>query len=158
MYTLIIHHLESDWESEYNNSNTSLSIECVKVLRFLKKFKKIKQLIITKNNDSFFDVEYYDIYDYCNNHNINFRIIKYGYGWLKDESFTESNLNITWCYATRPYYNEKDILLIPEWFHKIKDQNIIIGGSFKHACILDLKDVLNALNVKYKEIEALIVK
>ena len=39
MYTLIMHHLESDWEKDYNNSGTSLAEEALKVLIFLKKSK-----------------------------------------------------------------------------------------------------------------------
>lgn len=153
-----MHHLESDWEKDYNNSGTSLAEEALKVLIFLKKNKKVSELIITKNKDNIFDVEYFDLYDYCIENGIKFRIEEYGYGWIKNSSHKSKDLNVTWCYATRFYYNKKDILIIPDWIKEIDCKTILIGGCFEFACIDDLKSVLNSINKKYKVIKELIVR
>lgn len=153
-----MHHLESDWEKDYNNSGTSLAEEALKVLIFLKKNPKINELIITKNKDNIFDVEYFDLYDYCIEKNIKFRIEEYGYGWIKNSYYKIEDLNITWCYATRFYYNKKDILLIPNWIKELNYNKILIGGCFEFACIQDLQAVLNSINKNYKVIKHLVVR
>lgn len=158
MSILLIHHIEQHWEEELNKSGTSTHYECVKILRFLKKMKSIKEVIFTKSANKNVEFEYQDIIKYCYSKNINVLIKKYKYGWLKNNTHQDCDLNIKWCYATRFYYDERDILIIPEWLKSRANKQFVLTGCFDHACINDMRDILKSQNIKYYEIKDLVVK
>lgn len=158
MDILLIHHIENKWERELNSSGTSVHFECYKILKFLKRQKSIKEVILTKAENSDIEFEHLDIINYCIKKNILFSIKQYRYGWIKNKEHTLDNLNKTWCYASRFYYDNRDILIIPDWIKKRKFSKFFLVGCFDHACINDMRDVFNSQKINFKEKKSLIVK
>ena len=113
---------------------------------------------MTKAEDSEIELEHLDIVNYCIKKDIPFSIKQYRYGWIKNKEHNLQNFNKTWCYASRFYYDKRDILLIPDWIIERKDKSFFLVGCFDHACINDMRDVFNSQKINFKEKKYLIVK
>ena len=132
MDILLIHHIENKWERELNSSGTSVHYECYKILQFLKRQKNISEVILTKAEDSEIELEHLDIVNYCIKKDIPFSIKQYRYGWIKNKEHNLQNFNKTWCYASRFYYDKRDILLIPDWIIERKDKSFFLNYDRKY--------------------------
>jgi len=80
----------------------------------------------------------------------------YAYGWTSEEaeSCAEDNSNnVEFCEGGR----HSDVVMIAEWMHELKGQDIYISGAFDGECIDDLETALDFLELPYTRIEELII-
>jgi hypothetical protein len=156
MNILLLHHFESIWEDKLNLSGTSILIEKLKVLNYLKK-NDIKRVIITKNKDVDFEMDYCEIHNYCKKNNIKFDIKRYSFGWKKLPKHIKKEKNLNWCYGNRIYHTKRDILLIKKWMHELKKSHVFVGGFFKYECVNDILTIFENINVDYTYVNKLVV-
>lgn len=156
MNVLFLHHFESFWEDKLNLSGTSIEKEKIKVVSYLKS-KNFKRIIITKNKNIDFEIDYLEILEHCISKGIIFDIYKYGCGTMKKSKYNDLNYKDTWCYGKRAYHDENDILLIKKWMKKLTNDHVYLGGCFEKECILDIETIFNCISVKYTKVPQLIV-
>lgn len=123
MTTFLIHHFEEMWSEGLEKFGTNIEAEFSKILNFLENKKsEINEVIMTNFELGEDEPHQLAIKAFCEAENISFKTYEYGYGWSKDqyeydpELVSEANRGVTWCDATREYYDEDDgyILLINE--------------------------------------------
>lgn len=146
MRVLVIHHLESLWESGYKNQGTSFDELVRKAISHIR-HAKYDKVILTQFENWQAQDEHYEsgIAEYINEWH------DYGYGWdydsIPDESFDD--------YVKGG--NHSEYVYLPEWMKNLKYDNVSICGAFDGECIEDLEIALQACNVKFRRIEKLIV-
>jgi hypothetical protein len=166
MAVLVIHHFEEMWDAGLNKFGTDIEVELSKIMDFLDNNKDNLDEVIM----SFYDVDEVEwqqvrIEEFCREEGIQFRRFEYGYGWTKDQydydpdQISEENRGITWCDATRPYYDEGDghILEIDPWHHSLKDKKVHLVGAFADECLDDMHTVLKTVGADVAYVEDICV-
>jgi hypothetical protein len=158
---LILHHFETIWNEGLSKFNTTFEDQLNKYIDYILDNKDtLDKVIITRFEGINFEDEHYPLISLLDNLNIQYECIEYGYGWTKDsnrEFFSPKNENITWCQGTRDYHTEEDVILIEEWMHDLKNDNIFLAGSFENECVLDIKTAFDAINVNLTKLDDLVV-
>lgn len=181
MKTLIIHHLEPEWERDYKDNGLSFEALCRKVAAFIKwqnRKDAFERVILTKWAGGGLDSpEYYVLQGLVD------EVYEYGYGWdvydavqPPEDVQQAGQPKVTGFYTCvregldeRGYIidDEKrvwpkggthsEIILIEEWMQELPKENVFICGAFDGECIEDLEYALDFLEVKYERIEDLII-
>lgn len=162
---LYLHHFEPYWEEGLNNNGTSFEKQLDNILDFLYfNEKKYDEIIITTFEDLDLSPEHERLINYCNTNQIQLSNHVYGYGFtreLDDEdsllNYPEEELGTSWCYGNRIYHGEEDILVIEDWQHDLKGNQIDLGGAFEGECLNDAQTIMDTLNIEYTNIESLMV-
>lgn len=141
--TLIIHHLEKEWESGYRNRYETFESLQEKVVRSIKK-NKYNNIILTKVFNFAPEDYRYDFIAYIN------QIHNYEYGW--DKFAMEENPS---CFV--PGGSHSEAVLIDDWMQKLPKAGVTICGGFDGECIEDLEIALKYLGIKYRRNNNLIV-
>lgn len=160
---LWLHHFHAYWENELNKFNTSFENELNKVIDFVNN-TDLDEVIITMFEEYQLQPEHYKLIEICENKNIKIIGKEYGYAWTRDDNsrkkmFPKSLLNKTWCYGTRDYHTQEDIIEIEDWQIDFKKNNdyVLLAGAFENECLLDAETVLDVLKINYKKIDELSV-
>lgn len=141
--TLIIHHLEKEWESGYRGRYETFESLQEKILRSIKK-NRYEHIILTKCFDFNPDDYRYDFFTYVN------KVYNYIYGWERSE--LEENPS---CFV--PGGRHSEAVFIDDWMRKLPKTNVTICGGFDGECIEDLEIALKHLGIKYRRNNNLIV-
>ncbi len=161
MNILILHHFETMWNEGLSKFNTTFEEQSNKYIDYIINNKdNLDKVIITRFEGVNFESEHYPLINVLDSLNIQYECIEYAYGWSKEsneEFFSTKNENITWCQGTRDYHTEEDVLLIEEWMHDLKNDNVFLAGSFENECVLDLETALSAININFTKLDDLVV-
>lgn len=147
MTTLIIHHLESMWESGYQQFGESFEGLCEKVLLYIQEHEAdFDQIILTRFEDNRLENVHHwtGLADYIN------QVEDYGYGWTKES--IEYLDDDDWCEGGQ----HSEIVMVDEWMKSLRGK-VAICGAFDGECIDDLETALDHLEVDYDRIEELII-
>lgn len=141
MKILIIHHLESEWETAYISATGKTFEElCYEFSDYLE-VNYFDKVILTR-----FEPEHYII------HNSEpLTLFTYSYGW--DKYDIEANTDRIWVEGG----SHSDFVLIDDWMLDLYGHDVSISGAFDGECIEDLEIALSALQIDYKRIEELII-
>lgn len=145
MKVLIIHHLESTWESGYKKFANISYEELVEKFRKHLARAKYDLVILTRFKDARLEPEHYPISIYID------QIHQYDYGWEPSMFRYESE----YCEGG----NHSEVVWLPDWMKELKYQkaHVRIGGAFDGECIEDLEIGLRYLKIPFKRLEHLII-
>ena len=161
MNILILHHFSNCWDQSFKYLGTDYEKELEKVLDYLKN-ENVDKVIITSTQSTELEDCHQLIKQACEHYAINVEIYKYGFGWLRNnkelkEKYPEEDKNKTWCYGERDCQLGEDIVLIEQWQHDLKGNNIRVAGAFENECILDLTTALESIGVGYTKERGMII-
>jgi len=160
---LIIHHLEPMWENGYKDHGTSFEI-LKEEFTFHLEENHYDKVILTRFED--FDISYseYDqLVDYVD------QVQVYDYGWCLDMLDVEDLDDLQRLSKYPEVYqaedcslwtsggNHSEIVWVAEWMLELVDKEVYISGAFDGECVEDLEIALEALGVKYRRLNELIV-
>ena len=166
MAVLVIHHFEEMWTEGLRKFGTNIDAELIKIMDFLDNNKNdLDEVIMSFFEDDDVEPQQARIEEFCRAEGIQFRRFEYGYGWTKDqysfepELVSENNRGVTWCDATRPYYDKDDehILEIDPWHHALKGKNVHLAGAFEGECLDDMHTVLKTVGADVSFVKGLCV-
>ena len=166
MAVLVIHHFEEMWDAGLKKFGTDIDTELSKIMDFLDNNKDdLDEVIMSFFDEHEVESQQVRIEEFCRAEGIQFRRFEYGYGWTKDQydydpdQISEENRGITWCDATRPYYDEGDghILEIDPWHHSLKGKKVHLVGAFADECLDDMHTVLKTVGADVAYVENLCV-
>lgn len=160
---LIIHHLEPMWEDGYRNHGTSFEI-LKEDFTFHLEENHYDKVILTRFED--FDMSYseYDQLVDCVD-----QVETYDYGWYLDMLDVEDLDELQRLSKYPEVYQAEDcslwtsggihseIVWVAEWMLELVDKEVYISGAFRGECMEDLEIALEALGVRYKRLDELIV-
>lgn len=144
MKTLIIHHLETMWDSGFKKFGTNFETQCMEIAEHLEE-TSYDRVILTRFEEWELEPEHYPIA-----HHINV-IHPYGYGW--EDEIKESDPHNTYVEGG----NHSEWVLVDDWMKELRHDEVFICGAFDGECIEDLEIALESLNIEPKRIEELIV-
>lgn len=162
MNVLILHHFSDYWSNGLSKYGTTFEKEMEKVIDYINNENIDKVILPLFQNHQLEDC-HYPLKEFCQRNGIQLDVHEYNYGWSKESDhnndiYTEENFNETWCYGTREYHGEDDVVKIDSWQHELKGENqVIVAGAFEGECVLDLTTALDAIEVEYKREDCLIV-
>jgi hypothetical protein len=158
MNILILHHFSDYWSDGMASHKTSYEDELEKVIDYLRN-EKIHKIILPLYESNVLLDCHKKLSDVCCEENIEIDIHSYGYNWKKDhvEFCKDEDLGITWCQGQREDHGDNDVVLIANWMHDLKGNNIIIAGSFEGECVNDLETALSSAGINYKKESTLVV-
>lgn len=145
MKVLIIHHLETMWESGLRNNGTSFEEQIELIFEHLKE-EEYDKVILTRFEDWTLEPEHYLIANFIS------VVHPYAYGWERD-SFEGQKEGVDW--VEGGYHS--DAVLLEDWMKELKGNEVEICGAFDGECIEDLEIALSACKVEYNRINRLIV-
>jgi len=156
---LILHHFEPYWDKSSKEFNTSFEEEMSKILDFVYYVDSISNIIITRFEESQLDHDYYLLQELCLSKGIKLECRQYGYGFIRQEEseYIESDLNKTWCQGNRDYHGDDDVLILEDWHHKLKGEDVLLAGAFEDECLNDMEAILISVDANYKKLDDLSV-
>ena len=142
MKTLVIHHLESMWESSYLKVG-GISYEDL-LYRFREHLEDTEydRVILTRFEDNRFEPEHETIQEFVN------EVYDYAYGWEYSEETRGEDFCEGGSHSERVY--------IAEWMRSLSG-GVYISGAFEGECIEDLEIALSHVGVKFNKIRSLIL-
>ena len=148
MRVLIIHHLERCWDLPMRRYGTSFEEQADKVLRHIEAQEpEYDRIILTRWEEPQLGQEHYDqgIAGYID------VVEEYGYGWEK----IPGEEGIDWAEGGN---HSRYVMLCP-WMHELYNAKaqVDLCGAFDGECIEDMELALQAVGVKYKRLNHLIV-
>lgn len=151
MKILLIHHLESCWESGYRKFGTSFDELSEKVINHLEENKYDLVLLTRFEGFNFEDCHHYTgLSNYIN------KVEEYGYGWCRD-MFDYDASPYKYGYDYTDGGNHSEVVYLPEWLKEFCNDEIYLCGAFDGECIEDMEIALEAIGINYKRVEELIV-
>jgi len=141
--TLIIHHLEPEWELGYRKAGTSLEQLVARFYEHLER-NHYDKVILTRSEDNLFhEPEYAPIAQFID------QVETYSYGW--EAAFVDETNEHRFCEGG----SHSEVVLLEDWMRI--EGKVFISGAFDSECIEDLEIALRYLNVDFERIESLIV-
>lgn len=165
---LVMHHFESEWNPSLAKFDTSFDKLNEQFLDYLEN-NNFEKIIITSFYHFEPQYEHYDIISFCENNNIEFEFINYGYGWYRDpdrhdedideenQEFPLSQEGIKWIRSEREHHDENYVLIIDDFHYELKNYDVTLTGAFEGECVLDMEAVFNSIGVNYEKIDELVV-
>lgn len=145
MKVLIIHHLETMWESGLLNKGTSFEEQIELIFEHLEQ-EEYDKVILTRFEDWTLEPEHYLIANFIS------VVHPYAYGWEED-CFEGQEKGVDWIEGG----NHSEAVLLEDWMKDLKGCEVKICGAFDGECIEDLEIALSACEVEYNRIDRLIV-
>lgn len=147
MRTLILHHLEPEWQAGLLSMGTTIHEMIQKAVRHLR-HARYDQVILTRfewfGKPQHLEDEYYaELRPYIT------AVHTYDYGW-EAEMFDDPS---DYCEGG----THSQVVYIAPWMRELPQCNVRIAGAFDGECIEDLEIALRHLNIKFKRLEHLIV-
>ncbi len=72
-------------------------------------------------------------------------------------NFEAELFNVDWTSSTRRDSTDNDVVVIPDWLHDLRHEEIHLCGAFEGQCIEDIEAALKAADVRYNRLEHLII-
>lgn len=142
MRTLIIHHLESIWESSYIKIGGITYEELVWKFREHLESENYDRVILTRFEENTLEPEHCIIEEFID------EVYDYAYGWPDDETTQGDN------FCEGGSHSER--VLLEEWMKNLKGE-IYISGAFNGECLEDLEIALQHLKIGYTRVSTLII-
>ena len=136
MKTLIIHHLETIWESGLLNCGTNLEKELQKLVNHLKDNQYDKVVFCRFEEPKLEDIHYH----YHLDRYISF-VVDYAYGWTVEDmqEWYPDEKGTTW--DSTEIEHSKAVFLC-DWMKQLKGDDVYVCGAFKNECIATLREAL----------------
>ena len=126
-------------------NGTSFQREAQRLLEHLQEVE-YDQVILTRFEDNDLGEEHYDsgLAEYIT------WVTVYAYGWEKGELPGKEGIN--WAVSG----GHSEIVLIEDWMHDLRKQEVYLCGAFSCECIEDMEVALDAVGVNYQRLNHLI--
>lgn len=145
MSVLIMHHLEPEWELEYQKRGTSFENEIERFRKYLSEHDYDSVILTRFQDDHINEFEYDPIRSYVD------AVYNYSYGWCERDRDTSPHL--MWCDGGV----HSRCVLVSDWIQDLCDDYVYISGAFDGACLDDLVIALNHVNARISRVNSLIL-
>lgn len=142
MKTLIIHHLESMWESSYISTGGITYEDLLFKFRDHLEEQEYDRVILTRFEDIRFEPEHDIIREFVD------ELYDYAYGWEDNEDTQGEDFCEGGTHSERVY--------IADWMRSLSG-DVYISGAFEGECIEDLEIALSHLGIEFKKVRQLII-
>ena len=145
---LIMHHIETMWESALRSHGTSLD-EVVEKLHNHLESNDYDQVIMTRFESNDFEPETQILGQWA-------IVEEYGYGWCLD-SFVD---DIEMDELPDDYVeggNHSEIVYVPEWVKNLRHSVVHLSGAFRGECLEDMEIALDSTGAKWEYLNHLCV-
>lgn len=146
MKVLIVHHLETVWESGFEMYGTSAHEQAQLLADYIEE-NDFDLFLFTRFEDN----ELEDLHFYYGFQNLNHRVFDYAYGW--EQGSIEGQEGVHWAEGG----SHSEIVWLPKWLKQMKGQDVHLCGAFDGECIEDIELAMDAIGIEYTRIEELIV-
>ena len=145
MRTLVIHHVESMWDSSLMNFGTNIYEVCQRIIEQIES-SNYGRIILTRFEEDVLEDVHYET-GLAEHIQV---VHDYGYGW--EEGMIDGEEGETWAEGG----HHSQIVYLPDWI-KALSKNVDLCGAFDGECIEDMEIALEACGKNVNRIENCIV-